>query len=562
MFFKIWHNSKNFRLPIAIVLIVILLDALLAAFSISLIMPIASAALEEENAFWGAKYIPEEYRSDIPTLLIFVAVILFLKFLVTLLNIVLSAVISERIRKKWQERMARQYLHMQYAQIANQRRGTIVNNMIKETRTASNFIFTYLSYISQIFIILAVVSLLASINFKWLVVMTAIALFAWFVLARPYFRFGRKLGQEGITLDQGLNSVFFESINGIKDIKISNSENFQIHKIDILIQSVYRNKIYKKISQGVPNIGGAFILSAIVLFAALILPKDPQTLQSMMPQMAVFIVAAARIILSAATLATLKFKVVSKLPAFLLITDILKEQETVQEEHLNGKSLANINDDICFKNVGFSYADGTKVFNDLNMTVKKGAVTCISGPSGMGKTTMIDLLSRLYEPSAGAISVANENIQNFNLKNWRGLIGYVSQEPILYYGSVRENISLGRDNIKDEDIKKACELACASEFVEELSDGYETMLSEGANNLSGGQKKRLAIARAIAQNFNVMILDETTGAIQEKDEKKLINNLKSIDSLTLIIISHRSSTVELADVCYHIENGQAERIKG
>lgn len=538
-------------------LFVTLADALLAAFSISLILPLTNAALGGvESDSWIIRYIPEQFQTQTSLMLYVLGGVLALKFLISTLRVALSIHLTENIRLKWQLALSRQYILMPYKSIAKTQKGTLVNDLIYEADTGASFIYNYLNFLAQLFIIGITLALLIAVNWVWLMSCIVGGAILWFLLGRPYFQLARRLGKRGIKLSQGLNSNLYESLNGIKDIKISHSEAFQLKKIEHLGRKTNTNRKSKKIAHAVPVLGKEFILAIAVLGVAWILPSDLSEVKTLMPQVALFIVAAARLTGNISTITSLRFKITSQFPSFLLILDRLRADEGAEDLD-KGKTVDHLSNQIHIENVFFHYDPDEPILRGVNMQIEKEKTICIRGPSGSGKTTLIDLLMRLYEPVSGQIKNGETSISEYSLASWRQLIGYVPQEPVIYHGTIRDNISLGDKTISEEQILKACAIATVDEFVESLPEGYDTLLHESGSNLSGGQKKRIALARALANNCKLIVLDETTSAIEEKAEEKIIANLQDSQDVTLMIITHRKSTLKLADACYAIKNGQA-----
>lgn len=562
MLLNIWNNCKPLRLKLVVLLGFIVLEALLAAFSISMILPITNAALGGAgDQSWITEYMPEFLKGQTRLLLGVLACMLLLQFFVSMISTLFSIYTTENLRLNWQITLGRKYIHQPMKHITAQRQGKVINNLIYETDIACSFIFNYLTYASQIVIMLAVLALLFSVNWLWMSVTMGACILGWVLVGRPYFRFARKLGKLAVTLNQDLNAIMYETFNGIKDIKISNSEAFQIRKIKALATANNKNRRMKKLAQIFPKFAKDLVMAVVVIYIAVTMPTDLEEIKGIMPQIALFLVAFTQIAANVTNIASIRFKVMSKFASFVLVTDILNASESQPEDLKKGEDIRQLGDYVRIQSASFRYDSDAPVLQGLDMEIKKGQVVCIIGPSGAGKTTLIDLLARLYELEGGAIETDKGNAGQFSLASWRQLIGYVPQEPVIYYGSVRENITLGHKGISDEDIMRACEIAAVGDFIQSLPQGLDTMLSERGGNLSGGQKKRLALARALALRSQIIILDETTNAIQESAERQIIENLRQNPDLTLIIISHRESTLELADVCYNIDGGKAHKIK-
>jgi len=220
---------------------------------------------------------------------------------------------------------------------------------------------------------------------------------------------------------------------------------------------------------------------------------------------------------------------------------------------------------IKFENLSFSYPTrpDTKVLKNITLEIKRGEIVAFVGPSGCGKSTMIALLERFYEPTDGAILVDGVQIWNLDRTYWRGQLGYVGQEPVLFNGTIAENILLGTSQTgKDyshEDVEFAARQANAHNFIEEFPEGYKTNVGEGGGQLSGGQKQRIAIARALVRNPQILLLDEATSALDTESEKivqEALDKILAQGKRTCIVIAHRLSTVVNADKIVVFQDGE------
>ncbi|XP_077347374.1 ATP-binding cassette sub-family B member 5 isoform X2 [Lithobates pipiens] len=210
------------------------------------------------------------------------------------------------------------------------------------------------------------------------------------------------------------------------------------------------------------------------------------------------------------------------------------------------------------RNIHFCYPSrpNVQVLKGLNLMVKSGQTVALVGQSGCGKSTIVQLLQRLYDPQEGEILVDGHNIQSLNVRHYRELIGVVSQEPVLFGTSIKNNIRYGRENVTDEEIEKAAKEANAYDFITSLPDKFETLVGERGAQLSGGQKQRVAIARALVRNPRILLLDEATSALDTESESIVQSALdKASKGRTTIVIAHRLSTVWTADRIVVLENG-------
>lgn len=215
--------------------------------------------------------------------------------------------------------------------------------------------------------------------------------------------------------------------------------------------------------------------------------------------------------------------------------------------------------DIEFKNVSFSYDKNTQVLKDVSFTAKQGEVTALVGASGSGKTSILRLVSRLYDYDGGLIMIDGKNIKNIAVDSLFRKVSIVFQDVILFNTSILENIRLGRATATDEEVKKAAELANCMDFIDKLPDGFNTVIGENGAELSGGERQRLSIARAFLKEAPILILDEISSGLDIDNEKKIQDSLNMlIKDKTVIVISHRLKSVENADKIIVIDDGCVE----
>ena len=219
--------------------------------------------------------------------------------------------------------------------------------------------------------------------------------------------------------------------------------------------------------------------------------------------------------------------------------------------------LPNPEGDIVFHDVSFEYTGEEEVLHHISLTIPRGQSVALVGPSGGGKSTVCSLIPRFYDVSAGKITIGGTDIRTVSLQSLRQNIGIVQQDVYLFSGTIRENISYGKPDATDEEIRRAASLADLEEFIESLPDGYDTYVGERGTRLSGGQKQRISIARIFLRDPKILILDEATSALDNESERYI---QKSLDRLskgrTTITIAHRLSTIRGADQIYVIEDGK------
>ena len=213
--------------------------------------------------------------------------------------------------------------------------------------------------------------------------------------------------------------------------------------------------------------------------------------------------------------------------------------------------------DIVFHDVSFEYQSEEEVLHHISITIPHGQSVALVGPSGGGKSTVCSLIPRFYDVTAGSVTIGGQDVRTVSLKSLRRNIGIVQQDVYLFSGTIRENISYGKPDASDEEIRRAAQLADLDEFVSTLPDGYDTFVGERGTRLSGGQKQRISIARIFLRDPDILILDEATSALDNESERYIQRSLDRLSkNRTTITIAHRLSTIRDADRIYVIENGR------
>ena len=222
----------------------------------------------------------------------------------------------------------------------------------------------------------------------------------------------------------------------------------------------------------------------------------------------------------------------------------------------DGKAISLQNADIAFRDVTFSY-DTVPVLRNISFSIPQGSTTAIIGPSGSGKTTICNLIAHFYDVDSGEVTVGGENVRNMTCDSLLRNISMVFQKVYLFHDTVENNIRFGNPNATKEEIIEAAKKAQCHDFITALPDGYETVIGEGGSTMSGGEKQRISIARAILKNANIVILDEATASIDPENEHLIQQAISELTiGKTAIVIAHRLATIEHADQILVIDKGQ------
>lgn len=363
-----------------------------------------------------------------------------------------------------------------------------------------------------------------------------------------------KLGQEqnGIVF-----STIDEALGGIKVIKAFNAIPFmkeRFRKINLRHQQLITRTFRKKdLSPPLNEFLGAAVMMCLVWFGGLmILDKDANLSGA---EFITFIIVFSQLLRPIQGIATAVGNLNKAEVSRDRINEILDTSENIYQVE-NPKELNGLKNEIRIEGVSFKYKDEW-VLKNINFDLKRGKTIALVGESGSGKSTIADLLPRFYDVNEGAISIDGINIKEYGLEDLHKNIGIVSQESILFNDTVRNNIAFGRDDVSMELIIKAAKIAHADSFIDQLENGYDTIIGERGNKLSGGQKQRLSIARAVLKDPSILILDEATSALDTESERIVQGALDELmKDRTSLIIAHRMSTIINADEILVLSKGQ------
>lgn len=238
------------------------------------------------------------------------------------------------------------------------------------------------------------------------------------------------------------------------------------------------------------------------------------------------------------------------------IIDLLNEAERLEQG--GHKTLADSSLGIEFNDVSFAYSgQSPKVLNQLNLSIAAGETVALVGPSGVGKSTLLNLLAGFEKPTAGVIQISGIPLADIQRNNWMDKIAFVSQHTTLFPGSIKDNLLMANPSATDDDLLRACHLAAAMEFIERLPEGFDTEIGEAGSNFSGGQIQRLSLARAFLKNAPVLLLDEPTASLDQSSEAQILSSLKALcKGRTTLLLTHRPLTMQLADRILVMKDGQ------
>ncbi|MFC1666979.1 ABC transporter ATP-binding protein [Candidatus Omnitrophota bacterium] len=394
-------------------------------------------------------------------------------------------------------------------------------------------------------------------SISWMLVLITIIVFP--LVAYPVVQIGKKLKKISIATQESMsdiNSLLFETIYGIGIVKTFSAEDYQTDKF-----KSHNNRYFKMLIKSVKRMAAISPLgefAGILCMGVVLWIGGKEVVGGTLS-------AGAFIAFLAALLSLIKpFKRLSRLyginiKAVAAITRVFKilDQEASIKDAPGAVALSEFEDSIEFKDIDFSYNKGSLVLKDINVRLSKGKILAIVGLSGAGKSTIVSLLPRFYDPDKGSVLVDGRDIRGFSIASLRDQIGIVMQETILFNDSLRNNIAFGKPNARIEDIIKAAKAANAHDFIMKMPNAYDTFIGDRGMRLSGGEKQRIAIARALFKDPPILILDEATSQLDTESERLVQEAIdKLMTNRTVFVIAHRLSTIEHADNILVIEEGK------
>lgn len=358
-----------------------------------------------------------------------------------------------------------------------------------------------------------------------------------------------------------MNQVVRENVRGIREVKTYVQEDAQIEKFEQASGFIYKlfTTAQKLISLN------ALVVMAVLNIATLaicwfgaheIVGGSLQT-----GQLISMFSYSNSVLFSLNILAMISTQIIISGASGRRIADVINEKPAIENPR---KPLDHLtNGEILFDHVSFKYdpADRVEALHDINLHIRPGETIGIIGETGSSKSTLVSMIPRLYDVTAGAVRVAGHNVRSYDLKTLRDNVAVVLQKNVLFSGTIKENLKWGNENATDEEVIAAAKIAHADGFVREMPDGYDTMIEQGGNNVSGGQKQRLTIARALLKKPKILILDDSTSAVDTSTEREIRESLaRDLPETTKIIISQRIVSIKDADRIIVMNHGKIEDI--
>ena len=539
-FIRISKLFLAYKARMFIAIFCMIVAALCTGFHAWLVKPALDQVLINANSF---------YLYFIPLAILLTG---FIKGIASYTQIVSLQFMSHRIIEKLRKDVFHNVVNLHYGFFVQNKTGSLITRITNDTYYLSGAMAnTYTALIKDSLTLLVLIGNMFYQN--WKLACLSIIVFPFAII--PVRVLGKKIRNVTKNLQHqvgNLASILEEIFKGIKNVKSFNAENFETKRINKEIAfarelNFKQEKITAR-SRPFTETLGSMAAGLAIFGGGVFVINDNMTAGELMSFLVSLMLAYAPL----KNLINVNVTLQSGLGAASRIFEFIDMKNDIS----GGAKSLNRFEKIEFEKVKFQYPNSQKVIlNDISFTIQRNKKVALVGPSGSGKSSLMALMIRLFDNQEGSILINNNNIKNLKLTNLRKLFSLVTQDTVLFDGSIYENIKYNSNSSK-KIIENSIKLSCVKDFVSDLPEKLETNIGENGVKLSGGQRQRIAIARALAQQNQVILFDEPTSNLDLKTEATLFQNLSNLKNITLIVIAHRLSTIKDFDEIYFIEDGK------
>jgi ATP-binding cassette subfamily B protein len=560
----LWFFLKPYKKHIVVLFILALLVGGLEAVNIAAIYPILSAAFDtgagQNNFVFSilgslANILPVE--DEFVAYCIVFLIIAVLTFAAKFAFIKFRTNLSMELGRNNQNEIYSQYARADYQYFIDHKEGELLYNATSAPVRITSLVTSITELMAQTVLSISVLALLFSLSWQGTIVALFIGL-GYYYLAR---RLGEKVSyysaQKELESQKATNVLLNESVSGIKQVKVFVAVENWIKRFSDIIRTRWyyfgKRSVYEQL---LPIILVLILYLSIGIIPMLMKVVTPTGFTELIPTFGTFAMALFRLFYIVGASGGLLMGIMAAIPDCEAAYSVLHERTSSIKD--GKKKFTLLKSFIKFDKVSFAYKGRSRVIEDISVTFERGKTTAIVGRSGSGKTTIINLLLRLFEPDRGEITIDGLSIKEYKLSSWLSKIGYVSQETFIFNDTTENNITFRSEQFTHELVEQSAKNADAHDFISsELPEGYETIVGDRGLRLSGGQRQRIAIARAIIRKPEIWIFDEATNALDNVSEVSVQNSINKISrDHTVIIIAHRLSTIVNADKILVLENGR------
>ncbi|MCF7872989.1 MAG: ABC transporter ATP-binding protein/permease [Candidatus Omnitrophica bacterium] len=571
-YFKLLKFAKGQKIWLLLAIICMGITTLFEGVSLGMIIPISDRVLTNKEIVIPGE-LPDFLQSLIDKLnsiepvmflkliVIFIPVIFLIKGIFTFLQNYFMNIVGQRVIYEVRNQLFDKFHQLSMNFYARKRMGELMSRITNDVSTITNAISYALKdllFESMKVVVFAILAFYIGFKISWKLPFVAFILFP--VIMFPVIKLGKRIKKFTRTMQEkmaDLNSLMADTIGGMYIVKAFSRQNHEKRRFENInydfykynIKAIKREITISPLTEFTATIGVVFVLWVVGNEVI-----SGRVSFGIFGAFMAYLMSMVRPFKKLSNVYAINQKA---LAASSRIYEILEETPQI-EERKNPEDIKEIKDSIEFKDVQFRYSsDDDLVLGNINLGVKKGEVIALVGPSGAGKTTLVNLLPRFYDPEKGMVKIDQKDIKDLKIEPLRRLISIVSQQTVLFHSTVEENIAYGKEGATFEQVKEAAKKAHAYEFIEQFPKKFNTVIGDRGIKLSGGQKQRISIARAILKDAPILILDEATSQLDSISEKFIKEALSLLmKGKTTFVIAHRLSTVEEADLIVVLDKGR------
>ena len=554
-----WEAFGSHKWGIGVLILLGFISSVLETLGAAALIPLAAVFVGEEStdnlllSTISRIFATLGISFSLPSLLIFIVVLFVCKSLILLFFDFVKIHIKSEYARSSMDRLFGSTLVSNWPHLLNQKVGHLETVLKIDIRKSASLLEN-IAGLAMVLTGLGIFLVAALSISETITVMAFIFGVIIFLILRPLFFYSRKFARETTRMNREVGHYINESISGMKVIKATGSEG-SVHFAGKKFFSIFRTLQIK--THITKRLAVIFIQPASIIFIAVVLAFAFYRTSYGVGEIAAIIYLIQRIFAYLQSLQVNLHQMNEQIPYLQSVLEYQRKASKAQEKKDEwGSEPFDFTSSLAFDSVSFSYNESSEILKNTSFSIGKGEMVALVGQSGSGKTTVFDLVTRLFEPDSGSILLDGKEAKEFDVDSWRSNIAYVSQDLFLFDDTIANNIRFYDTEISDEDVRKAALQAHIHDFIETLPNGYDTKVGERGVLLSVGQRQRIVIARALARTPALLLLDEITSALDPETEQVVQESIELLKGdVTIFIIAHRLSTIKNSDRVLVLKEG-------
>ncbi|MCP1663260.1 ABC-type multidrug transport system fused ATPase/permease subunit [Methanocalculus sp. AMF5] len=554
--------SRGFKRHLLALLVFSMLLGLMETFQIVLLYPILNASFNIQEA--GIPFIEPLYSivrsySSLPEIVTFCLLFIgfvFLTFVVTILYKLISLLFTKAVIVKTKGSIFDKLKESDYRYFVDNKQGDVLYNVITSPQKIKEFLEHSTKIFSDVVVVLVILTTLFFMSPVAMGILLVGGIVFVIVVRFVGNRVAYVIGKVQMASVSSENAVITQYVSGLRQIRSVHADGHWKKEYVKALRHYWDKFVRFRFTESIPAmLLQTIFFSAIAGIVIVLYYIHTDQFMYIVPLIGTFAFSALKILPRLSEIGNLNMKMMDAYANLERIHDFLNDSQynTIQNGAVPFEELTS---DIVFEDVGFQYYEGQDLITDINLKIHKNQVTALVGHSGSGKSTIVSLLLRYYDVTEGRITINGIDLREYDIATFLSKVGYVSQDTFIFNASVRENIAFGGD-YTDDQIIEAARKANIHTFIAALPDGYDSIVGDQGLKLSGGEKQRIAIARALVREPEILVLDEATSNLDNESEAIVQASINQIsETITTFIIAHRLSTIRQADTIYVMSKGR------